>query len=191
MFYDEKLSKTTEAYFLEPGLYSSITDIVEAMNTLIQGRNNHRDTCITIKVSRVTQKLKVYLANERSSLAFLRTDFGDIFGGDVGNDSGKLMRGKEPHEPTFAYHIVRIHSLMIYTDIVEYNIFGDTKALLLRCFSFIFKLKSGDINTTGKSINYQTFGYLQFRRLLKNSFHSMHFNLRGTSGEKISLSRWD
>ena len=36
MFYDEKLSKTTEPYYLEPGLYSSITDIVEAMNTLIQ-----------------------------------------------------------------------------------------------------------------------------------------------------------
>ena len=35
MFYDEKLSKTTEAYYLEPGLYSSITDIVEAMNALI------------------------------------------------------------------------------------------------------------------------------------------------------------
>ena len=35
MFYDEKLSKVTEAHHLEPGLYSSITDIVEAMNTLI------------------------------------------------------------------------------------------------------------------------------------------------------------
>ena len=36
MFYDEKLSKTTAAYYLEPGLYSSITDIVEAMNALLQ-----------------------------------------------------------------------------------------------------------------------------------------------------------
>ena len=35
MFYDEKLSKTTEAYYLELGLYSSINHIVEAMNTLI------------------------------------------------------------------------------------------------------------------------------------------------------------
>ena len=53
-----KFSKTTEAYYLEPGLYSSITDFVEAMNTLVQKRNNHRDTCITIKVSRITQKNK-------------------------------------------------------------------------------------------------------------------------------------
>ena len=65
MFYNEKLSKTKEAYYFEPGLYSSTTDIAEAMNTLIQERNNHRDTCITIKVSRVKQKVKVYLAMGR------------------------------------------------------------------------------------------------------------------------------
>ena len=185
MFYDEKLSQTTEAYYLEPGLYSSINDIVEAMNTLIQERNNHGDTCVTIKVSRVTQKVKVYLANEESSLAIFSTDLTHIFGGDVRNDLGILMRGKGPHKPTFAYDIVRIHSLMIYTDIVEYNIVGDTKAPLLRCFSFIWKLKSGDIITTGQYMNYQTFSNLQFRRLLKNSFHSIHIDLRDTSGEKI------
>ena len=36
IFYHEKLSKTSEAYYLEVGLYSSITYFVEAMNTLIQ-----------------------------------------------------------------------------------------------------------------------------------------------------------
>ena len=174
MFYDEKLSKITEAYYLEPGLYSSITDIVEAMNTLIQGRNNYRDTCVTVKVSRVTQTVKVYLAKEESSLAIFSTDLGHIFGGDVRNDSGILMSGKSAHEPSFAYNIVRIHSFMIYTDIVEYNIVGDTKAHLLRCFPFKSKLKSGDIITTGQYMNYQTFSNLQFRRLLKNSLHSKH-----------------
>ena len=114
MFYDENISKIIEAYYLQPGLYSSITDIVEAMNTIIHERNNHRDTCITIKVSRVTQKVKVYLANEESSLALFSTDLGHIFGGDVRNDLGKLMCGKGPHELIFAYDIVRIHSLLIY-----------------------------------------------------------------------------
>ena len=174
MFYDEKLSKTTEAYYFEPGLYSSISDIVEAMENVIQERNSHRDTFITIKVSRVTQKVKVYLANEESSLAIFSAALGHIFGGDVRNDSGILMRGKEPHEPTFAYDTVRIHSLMIHTDNVEYNIVGETNAPLLRCFPFISKLKCGDIITTGQYMNYQTFSNLQFKRLLKNSFHSTH-----------------
>ena len=86
-FFGEKLSKSTSTCNLEPGLYTSITDIVEAMNRLIQD-------------------------------------------------------------------IVRIHSLMIYTDLIEYNNFGDTKAPLLRCFPFFSKLKSGDIITTGQYMNY-------------------------------------
>ena len=48
LLYDDKFSKISEANYFEPGLYSSITDIVEAMNTLIQEKNNQRDTCITI-----------------------------------------------------------------------------------------------------------------------------------------------
>ena len=53
------------------------------MNTIVQEINNHRNTCITIKVSRVTQKVKVYLANEESSLAIFSTDLGHVFGGDA------------------------------------------------------------------------------------------------------------
>ena len=34
--FDEKLSKSSDFYYLEPGLYPSITDIAEAMNTLIE-----------------------------------------------------------------------------------------------------------------------------------------------------------
>ena len=34
-------------------------------------------------------------------------------------------------------------------------------------------------------MNYQTFSNLQFRPLLKNSFHSIHIDLRDRSGEKI------
>ena len=49
VFY-KKLSKSSEFYCLEPGLYPSIKDIVEAMNTLIQERHNHSENCVTVKV---------------------------------------------------------------------------------------------------------------------------------------------
>ena len=52
MFFDKKPSKSSEFYYVEPGLYPSITDIVEAMNTLIQERHNDSETCITVKLSR-------------------------------------------------------------------------------------------------------------------------------------------
>ena len=153
------------------------------MNTLIQERHNHSENSINVKVSRRTQKVYIYLSNEGSGLAFISTDLGHIFGSTVGNECGVMLRGKGPHKPEFAYD-VRIHSLMIYTDLSEYKIVGDTKTPLLRCFPFISKLKSGDI-TTGQYMNYQTFSNLQFRPLLRNSFHSIHIDLRVTRGRKI------
>ena len=184
-FFDEKFSKSTSTYNLKPGLYTSITDILEAMNTLFQEKNNHKETCITVKVSRRSQKVVIILANDTSGLAFCSTDLGHIFGNNMGNQFGVLMKRKGPHEPQFAYDTVRIHSLMIYSDLLECSIVGDAKAPLLRCFSFILKLSWGDIITTGQYMNYQTFSNLQFRPLLKNSFHSIHIDLRDTSGEKI------
>ena len=108
-FFDEKLSKSTSTYNLEPGLITSITDIVEAMITPIQERNNHIETCITVKVSRRSQKVVIILANDTSGLAFCSTNLGHIFGNKVGNQFGVLMKGKGPHEPQIAHDIVRIH----------------------------------------------------------------------------------
>ena len=130
------------------------------MPPLIQNRNNHNKPCISVKVDRRTQKVAFSLVNDDSSLVISSIDLGHNFGGDVGNDRGILMLGKGPHKPLFAYDIVRIHSLMIYTDIVEYNIVGDTKAPLLRSFPFISKVKSCDVITTGQYMNYQTFSNL-------------------------------
>ena len=178
VFFGKKLPNLSEVYYLEPGLYPSITDIVEAMNILIQERHNHSESCITVKVSRRTQKVEIYLANEGSGLAFFSTDQGHIFRSNIGNAFGEILRGKGPHKPESAYDIVRIHSLMIYTDLIEYNIVGDTKVPLLRCFLFLSELKAVDIITTGQYINYQTFSNLQFRPLLKNFFHSIHIDLR-------------
>ena len=51
MFFDMKISNSPEFYCLESGLYPSVTDIVEATNTLIQEGHNHNENCITVKVS--------------------------------------------------------------------------------------------------------------------------------------------
>ena len=91
VFFDEKLSKSSEFYYLEPGLYTSFTDIVEAMNILIQERHNHSENCIKVKMSRKTQNVEIYLANEASGLAFFSTDVGHMFGSNVGNEFGVML----------------------------------------------------------------------------------------------------
>ena len=90
-FFDEKLSKSTSTYNLEPGLYTSVTDIVEATNTRVQERNNHNETCTTVKVSRISQKVVIILADDTSGLAFCSTDLGHIFRNNVGNQFGVLL----------------------------------------------------------------------------------------------------
>ena len=87
-FFDEKRSKSTTTYNLEPGLYTSTADIVEAINTLLQERNNHKETCITVEFSRRTQKVVNMLANDTSGLAYRSTELGHTFGNNVGNEFG-------------------------------------------------------------------------------------------------------
>ena len=79
-------------------------------------------------MSRGTQKVEyeVYLANEGSGLAFFGTDIKHILGSNVAYQFGVIWRGKGPDKLEFAYDIVPIPSLMIYMDLIEYNIVGDT-----------------------------------------------------------------
>ena len=149
LFHDNDSSKRKQYYYLKPGLHHAFTDIVETMISLIKNKNNHNTICIGLKVDRRTQETAFLLVDDESSLVISSMDLGHVFGGAFRNDWGILMLGRGPHKPLFAHDIFRIHSLMIYTDIVEYNIVGYTKAPLLRWFPFISKLKSPDLITTG------------------------------------------
>ena len=80
MFFDRKISKSSENYYLESGLYTSIAGIAEAMNSLIQERHNRIENCITVKMSGRTLKVQIYLAEEKSGLSFFSTDLYYIFG---------------------------------------------------------------------------------------------------------------
>ena len=92
-------------------------------------------------------------------------DLSYIFGCDLEqNQTEVIMTGKGPHYPQYSYDIIRIHSLMIYSHIIEYKIVGDTKTPLLHCIPFISKLKNGDTKSTGQYMNYQSFTNLQFKQ---------------------------
>ena len=94
------------------------------------------------------------------------------------------MSGIELNYPQFCYDFIRIHSSMIYSDFIEYKKVGDTKTPLLRCNSFISKVKTGNITSRVQYMNYQHFTNLQFKKLLRNFFHSITMELRDSTGEK-------
>ena len=110
--FDKKLSKSLDFFYLEPDFYHSTTDIVEAMNTLIRETHNN-DSCITVKVFRGSQKVEIYLENERSCLTLFCSNLGHNFRNNGVNEFGRLLRGKGPYKTKFAYDFVRIQSLII------------------------------------------------------------------------------
>ena len=120
------------------------------MNMVIREGHNHTESSIALKVSGRTRKVEIHLAIEGSFLAFFSTSFGQVFVGNVGSSLGVLFRGRGPHKPVFVLDIVRIQSLMINRNSIEYNN-GDTKVLLLRRFSFFSGLKSGDVKLKDKT----------------------------------------
>ena len=83
-----------------------------------------------------------------SGLAFFGTDRRQSLRSDIGYQSGVMLRGRGAGKPEFAYGIVHIHSLAIYSELTEYKNFGDTKAPLLHCFLFVSKPKIEDNITT-------------------------------------------
>ena len=87
------------------------------------------------------QKHKIYPANEESGLSFLSKDLGQTSDSKVGNDFAAMFWWKRPYKPEIASDFVRIHSLMIYMDLIAYNIVGDTKVPVLRLLFFISELK--------------------------------------------------
>ena len=49
----KKFSETSTFYYREHGLYPSITEIVQALNTLMYGRYNHSENCITFRMNAI------------------------------------------------------------------------------------------------------------------------------------------
>ena len=100
-------------------------------------------------MSRRSQEVDIYFANEGSVLAFFSADLGHSFLSNFGNEFGVMFSGKGRYKPQFAYNLFRIHSFAVYTDLIEYNIVSDAKASLLRVSFSISTLTAGDTITNG------------------------------------------
>ena len=175
LFYQDEATtdtKPSDYYTLDPVLYHLISVFVNGMNRKIQEREMHEKTPIKINVNKVTQRISLSLPNEKSILVIFSADLCHVFGCEEAvNAMGVFMIGVGPHFPKLPFDVVRIHTTMIYSDIVEYSIVGDTEAALLPCILFISKVKNGHITSTGQYMNYQNFPNLQFKKNPMSSFH--------------------
>ena len=128
---------------IEPGLYPSVVDKVVALNDKVRncrGAQKYEYNGFYVSVDKILQKIDTHLPEVQSVILNLSADLSHSFGCDLEqNQTGVLMKGKGPHYPQHSFDIIRIHSLMIYSYIKEYNIAGVTKTPLLCCILFISK----------------------------------------------------
>ena len=175
----EALNESYESVTILPAMYLSLDEIFQSMNDALRLRNR-QSVELKWKVDSITRHCEIELASDKSQLVFASQDLCSI----LGFSQSVWFSSKGPHRSEFPIDILRFHSVMVYTDIVEFSIIGDTKAPILRCFPFNNKIQRDSISVT-KYSNYVSFDNLQFRRLLKNSIHSIKVELRSPTGELI------
>ena len=122
-------TKPSDYYTLGQGLYPLISDIVNEINKNISEREMCEETPIKSHVYKITQRISLSLPNQSSIFVIFSGDLCHVFGCEEAvYGMGVFMGGAVPHFPKFRYDILQIQTLMIYSDIVEYNIVGGTKS---------------------------------------------------------------
>ena len=106
-----------------------------------RGAQKYKYSGVFLSVDKITQKIAIHLPEDQSVFIIRSADLSQVFGWDIEqNQTGVIMKVKGPHYSQYSYDIIGIHSLMINSDIIEYNLVGDTKTPLLCCIPFIFKV---------------------------------------------------
>ena len=119
-------SKSSKFCNLEPGFCLSIADIVEAMKLLIQ--KLHITAWNVSQLKCLEEPKKFSFTSKMKNLVWrsLLWTWDTILVAMLALNFESS--GKRPHKPNFAYDIVRILSLMINADLIEYNTVDDKKA---------------------------------------------------------------
>ena len=115
-------------------------------------------------------------------------DKSHIFRKKILNNFGVLYSGKGLHKPMFAYEIVRIHSLMIYTDLSEYKTTGITRFPCCAAYLLIRRSNLATLSVLDNALTIISLVVHRIRRLLKSFSNSIHIDSRGMSGEKTPFA---
>ena len=154
-------------FHIEPGLYSSVDEILISMNSVLKKVTKINQNNLKWELNPISRKLQMKLTNRSCGFSFGSSDLRTTTGFD-----SDFYDYPESQNAPYPIDIQRIHSALVYTDIVEYFVLGGTKVPILRYFLFAQNISRESLSVT-KTTNCFSFDNLQFRKLLRNSFHSI------------------
>jgi hypothetical protein len=188
------------------GLYKSIDQILGVIHELWLDLNDHlarqnKDTSykregtviFTSKYDQLTNRLQIKMLEEGSQLVLSDPDIRAVFGysehmarNEIAKSSLSARKNAGWITGDYAPDLQRLHTALIYTDIIEHQIIGDTLAPLLRLIPLTGKLKNNEISTMENTQVSRSFNLpLQFKKVQVNSFHSIQLQMYGENGKLL------
>ena len=164
-----------EQLTLPPGMYRSVDEIIGTINEVSLKVRPKNKMTMTADLMDFSGLLELNIERHQAFVVHSE-DLSSVLG--IPKDLPLPFGDPTTYVGKFPVDFTRIHSVMVYTDIVEHNIVGDTKAPLLRSFPFSHKSSSSSMSCT-------TFDQLQFRQLSRHNFHSIRIELRMPTGELV------
>ena len=179
---DDNIEYSTELkdYSIPSGFYRSTSELFDAMKN--EARKAEDPPLPLMTVDPFDQRVQFTWKSSESVLNLASADIANM----LGFPSPCIVPAAIKKSPLPA-DLVRMHSIMMYTDIVEHGIIGNAMAPLLRCFPIRQKLRN-NIAEVNQSMEFISFSQLQFRRVLKNHIHSIKVELRSETGELIPFN---
>ena len=172
------------------GMYPNVESLMDAIQLLVPISFNYQIDSIS---KRMTLEF-----NENEGLAFESSQIPSLLGFDGVSDnvgSSYVHLGYkqgfyfEPNKHTGNFPIditAGTHSMLVYTDIINYQYVGDTKAPVLRIIDCGRRLKNGSTTlTTVSTLTKKSFSILEYKKLLKSTIDSIKIELRTDIGSLI------
>jgi hypothetical protein len=127
---------------------------------------------LAYRFDKVTNKLEIKMMDDEAHLIIRSEDIRAILGynyesgmNDLTTTSLQALGNDGWVTADYAPDFQRLHTALVYTDIIEHQIIGDTLAPLLRVVPMVSKMKNGALSTTENSQIAKTFSLpLQFKK---------------------------
>ena len=189
---------------LTAGSYQSVGQILDVIHMEIKALYKsefglENINFFTYRQNDVTRRVEIKIHEPGGHLVFRSADLQAVLGYTalesenaiaevVVPESDKVPGHPDPSRDgwivgSYPSDIQRLHTIMLYTDIIEHQIVGDTTAPLLRVVPLTSRMKNNELSKTEDSQTVHLFTEpLQFKKIQVYAFHSIHIALYGENG---------
>jgi hypothetical protein len=193
---------------IKPGRYKSLEQIMDHIRELWLDLNDklnrqfpefepdykrEKAKIFKSRYDSLTNRFQIKMYEKGSRLILTSPDLLAIFGfstllgrDEIAVNSAASRVGKGWVTGDYDPDLQRLHTTLVYTDIIEHQIIGDTLAPLLRLIPLVGKHKNNMMSNMESTQVSKTFNLpLQFKKIQVNSFHSIQLEMYGENGQLL------